>query len=102
MNAILAPEKEALHRAAQIVGGQAAFAALLGYKDRRNVWPWFNTDRRLPAEHCPAIERATRELGNVVTCEELRPDVAWDVLRMQAGELIGAEGAPSVEAKEGA
>ncbi len=84
MDEKLPPEKEALHRAAQLIGGQAAFAALLGYKDRRNVWPWFNTDRRFPAEHCPEVERATRALGSVVTCEELRPDVAWDVVRMQA------------------
>ncbi len=43
----------------------------------------------VPAEHCPAIERATG-----VRCEELRPDVAWSVLRKP--ELIGAEGAPAV------
>lgn len=35
---------------------------------------------RVPAEHCPAIERETG-----VRCEDLRPDVPWDVLRMQAG-----------------
>lgn len=32
----------------------------------------------VPAERCPAIEAAT---GGAVTCEELRPDVAWHVLR---------------------
>lgn len=84
MSTNVSPEKLALHRAAGILGGQAALAELLGYQDRRNVWPWFNTDRRFPAEHCPLVERATREKGNVVTCEELRPDVAWDVLRLQA------------------
>lgn len=81
MSTSIKPEKIALHRAAAILGGQAAMAELLGYSDRRNVWPWFNTDRQFPAEHCPAIERATREKGDVVLCEELRPDVAWDVLR---------------------
>lgn len=40
---------------------------------------------RVPAEHCPAIERAT---GGAVRCEDLRPDVDWAVLR----------GAPAVEA----
>lgn len=60
-------------------------ASLLGYSDRRGVWAYFHTDRRFPAEHCPAIERATRERGEPVLCEELRPDVAWDVLRQQAG-----------------
>jgi DNA-binding transcriptional regulator YdaS (Cro superfamily) len=47
-----------------------------------------DTQRRVPAERCPAIERAT---GGKVRCEDLRPDVAWDVLRMQA--------APEPEAK---
>lgn len=65
-------------------------ASACDFKDRRNVWPWFNTDRSVPAEHCPAIERATRavaaERGDpklIVLCEELRPDVAWSVLREQ-------------------
>lgn len=77
------PEKAALRRAAEVLGGQAAMAAVLGYDDRRAVWHWFGTGRRFPAEHCPAIERATREKGQTVTCEELRPDVAWGVLREQ-------------------
>lgn len=33
---------------------------------------------RVPAEHCPAIERAT---AGAVRCEDLRPDVDWSVLR---------------------
>lgn len=74
-------EKAALHRAAEIVGGQAALAAAIGMEDRRRVWPWFNTDRQVPAEHCPAIEKAT---NGQVRCEELRPDVAWSVLRGNA------------------
>lgn len=90
------PELAALRRAADALGGQAALASACGYSDRRHVWPWFNTERRakgwrVPAEHCPAIERATREAAAakqdpslIVTCEELRPDVAWDVLREQA------------------
>lgn len=43
--------------------------------------------RPVPAELCPAIERAT---GGRVRCEELRPDVAWDVLRMQTNEKQAA------------
>lgn len=70
--------KAALKRAAEILGGQAAVARALGYEDRRSVSPWFTTDRDLPAEHCPTIERAT---AGAVTCEELRPDVDWSVLR---------------------
>jgi DNA-binding transcriptional regulator YdaS (Cro superfamily) len=75
------PQKKALLRAAEIVGGQAALAKVLGYEDRRNVWPWFATDRPFPAEHCPTVELATE---GKVTCEQLRPDVAWSVLRRVA------------------
>lgn len=39
---------------------------------------WASGVRRVPAERCPAIERAT--LG-VVRCEDLRPDVDWQYLR---------------------
>lgn len=49
---------------------------------------WASGDRRVPAERCPEIERAT---GGVVRCEDLRPDVAWDVLRMQAAPESTAE-----------
>jgi len=34
--------------------------------------------RSVPAEYCPSIEHATNGL---VRCEDLRPDVAWSVLR---------------------
>lgn len=80
MSTNLPAEKAALNRAAELLGGQAAVASACGFTDRRHVWPWFNTDRRVPAEHCPAIERAT---GGAVRCEELRPDVPWAVLREQ-------------------
>lgn len=39
---------------------------------------WASGERQVPAERCPAIERLTR---GAVTCEELRPDVDWAVLR---------------------
>jgi DNA-binding transcriptional regulator YdaS (Cro superfamily) len=87
----LPPEKAALRRAAELLGGQAALATGLGFATRQGVWPWFNTSRRVPAEYCPVIERLTREVAksqaDVVTCEELRPDVAWEVLREQ-GEPV--------------
>ena len=51
---------------------------------------WLRGVRPVPAERCLEIERATRakaaEKGDaalIVTCEELRPDVAWSVLRQQ-------------------
>lgn len=39
---------------------------------------WVNSKRQVPAEYCPKIEKAT---DGHVTCEELRPDVNWAVLR---------------------
>ena len=39
---------------------------------------WANHIRNVPAGRCPDIEAAT---GGAVTCEELRPDVNWSVLR---------------------
>jgi DNA-binding transcriptional regulator YdaS (Cro superfamily) len=88
MQATKSPEKEALRRAAEILGGQAALATAVGFSDRRHVWPWFNTERKVPAEHCPAIERATREKGTPVTCEELCPHVDWAILRAQPAAKV--------------
>lgn len=42
---------------------------------------WRSGSRSIPAERCPAIERAT---GGAVTCEDLRPDVDWAYLRGSA------------------
>lgn len=42
------------------------------------VSQWKNGRRRVPAERCPAIEKAT---GGTVRCEDLRPDVDWAYLR---------------------
>lgn len=39
---------------------------------------WRTNERRVPAERCPDIERATM---GAVKCEELRPDVDWAYLR---------------------
>ena len=39
---------------------------------------WKTGERQVPAERCPAIERAT---GGAVRCEDLRPDVDWAYLR---------------------
>lgn len=42
------------------------------------VHQWAKGVRRVPAEHCPTIERATK---GAVRCEDLRPDVDWAFLR---------------------
>ncbi|MDY2947068.1 MAG: helix-turn-helix domain-containing protein [Mannheimia varigena] len=39
---------------------------------------WVTGKRQVPAERCPEIEKFTE---GKVTCEELRPDVDWAVLR---------------------
>lgn len=78
---------EAIDRAAEILGSQTALADLLGVS-KGAVSQWKDEGRRVPAEYCPLIERAT---NGQVRCEELRPDIAWDVLRMKAGEWDGQE-----------
>lgn len=71
---------EALDEAIQKAGSVAALAARINVAaSAPSMW---KSRGRVPAEHCPAIERETG-----VRCERLRPDVAWDVLRMQAGEV---------------
>lgn len=51
---------------------------------------WNTGSRAVPAERCPAIEQAT---GGLVRCEDLRPDVAWSVLRQAPNS-----GAPAAQA----
>ncbi len=46
------------------------------------VTQWALKRRQVPAERCPDIEQAT---NGQVTCEELRPDVNWSVLRNKKG-----------------
>jgi DNA-binding transcriptional regulator YdaS (Cro superfamily) len=45
------------------------------------VGQWKLPGRRVPAEHCPAIERLTE---GAVRCEDLRPDVDWAIVRSGA------------------
>lgn len=68
---------DAVDKAAEILGSQKALAELCGVS-KGAVSQWKDENRRVPAEYCPLIERATK---GAVRCEELRPDVAWDVLR---------------------
>lgn len=42
------------------------------------VSQWKNGVRNVPADRCPAVERATE---GAVRCEDLRPDVDWAYLR---------------------
>ena len=63
---------------------QSSLAAKLGLKNSVLVNQWANGVRQVPAERCPAIERAT---DGVVRCEDLRPDVDWGVLRGDPAEV---------------
>ena len=74
------------------VGGQASLARILGVKPP-TVNQWIGADRPIPAERCPAIERAT---DGAVRCEELRPDVDWSVVRgTRCAETLGAGDTPA-------
>lgn len=70
-----------LQRAIEVAGGLTRLADAIGVTPQR-LLNW--VDRGVPAERCPDIERATREAGTAVTCEELKPDVNWGVLRQNA------------------
>jgi DNA-binding transcriptional regulator YdaS (Cro superfamily) len=76
-------------RAIRLLGGPVRAAERLGVERYQTVQSWLRN--RVPAEYCPLIERATREKGDPVTCEELRPDVAWDVLRDNAGDAAASK-----------
>jgi len=82
-----------IDRAAEILGSQKALADHLGVT-RGAVNQWKDPERKVPAEHCPQIERAT---SGRVRCEELRPDVAWDVLRFQAEPAAASVTAQAAE-----
>ena len=68
---------KAITRACLVVGGQAELARAVGVSPGA-VNQWCKGIRAVPAERCPLVERATRGL---VRCEEMRPDIAWSVLR---------------------
>lgn len=75
-------DKHPIDAAADCVGSQSALADLLGVT-KAAVSQWKQEGRKVPAEHCPLIERETSARGRPVTCEQLRPDIAWDVVRGQ-------------------
>lgn len=65
----------AIEQAIHILGSVRALSETLGVS-AQVITNW--KSRGVPAERCPAIERAT--LG-IVRCEDLRPDVDWAYLR---------------------
>lgn len=67
---------EHLKRAIEIVGSQKQLGLAVGVVPQV-VNNWLRRGN-VPAEYCPAIERATY---GAVRCENLRPDVDWGYLR---------------------
>jgi len=70
-----------IERACEVVGGQTSLAKAIGVPVQF-VNQIVKGGRRMPAEHCPKIERLT---NGEVTCEQLRADVEWSVLRSRPG-----------------
>ena len=66
-----------IRTAVECVGGASKLAERI-HVPVQSVYFWLSGERRIPAEHCPAIERETH---HAVVCEDLRPDVDWAVLR---------------------
>lgn len=66
---------EAIKRAVDAMGGGAKLAAAIGVAGP-TVSQWIKGVRKVPVERCMQIEQHTG-----VPCEQLRPDVAWHVLR---------------------
>ncbi|MDH2239096.1 helix-turn-helix domain-containing protein [Pigmentiphaga sp. GD03639] len=70
---------DALSQAIAAVGGTSRLAELVGVSSSApSMW---KSRGRVPADYCPAIERAT---AGTVRCEDLRPDVDWAYLRQSA------------------
>ncbi|WP_327212924.1 YdaS family helix-turn-helix protein [Ramlibacter sp. Leaf400] len=83
-------------KAIRLLGGPVRAAASIGVERYQTVQSWVRN--RVPAEYCPLIERAT---DGAVRCEELRPDVAWDVLRAKAAANDAPHETPSSTAAAG-
>jgi len=64
-----------IHEAISIAGSVTKLAKELKVSPQA-VCFWRDEKREIPAAKCPLIERMTG-----VSCERLRPDVAWQVLR---------------------
>lgn len=84
-------QSEALLKACRVVGGQSALAELIGGKVKQgHVSYWLETGR-VPAQHCPTIERETRRFAEekgdptlIVTCEELCDQADWGAVRQRS------------------
>lgn len=95
-------QQRAIAEAVQEIGGHAAVAELLGYDDRRNVWPWTSGRRPVPPEHAPNLEFGS---NGKVTVDRLCPNARW--VRVRDRSWPHPDGRPlldtaRIEAKQGA
>lgn len=83
--------KEALLEAIRVLGSQAAVAAAAGEDVKTgHIFYWLNKAPEVPARYCPGIERATREKGEPVFCEQLCPSTDWGAVRAAEGPTATA------------
>jgi DNA-binding transcriptional regulator YdaS (Cro superfamily) len=68
-------DETAVQRAARIIGGPAALARACDVTVQA-AYQWIAGTRPVPAERAPLIEQATG-----VPCEEICPNVPWDIVR---------------------
>ena len=86
----------AIQTAIAEVGSLSKMAAALGVTPQAVAF-WRDGLRTMPADRCPDIEKIT---AGVVTCEMLRPDVNWAVLRGPAAAPAPAPPPPDPPATE--
>jgi len=67
----MSTELQALERAIELLGGQAALGKAVG-KSQAHVWSWLHRSKRVPADMAIRVETATN--GQVLR-QELRPDL---------------------------
>lgn len=79
-----------LDEAIAIAGTQSALARLIGARPQE-VWNWAN-GRPIPPDRCSMVERVT---GGRVSCESLRPDIAWQ--RVPDPEWPHPQGRPCID-----
>lgn len=64
----------ALQRAKNVLGSEAAVAAVVGVK-QPSVNYILNSGKQVPAEWCIPLDRATAVKGARVACHQFRPDL---------------------------
>lgn len=77
-----ANRSEELRRAIEAAGGAVAVAELLGVS-RHAIYDFIRRGR-VPAEHCPKIERHS---AGKTRCEDLNPSVDWAYVRAHSNSV---------------